>query len=49
MTHYICRGECGGISDHPKKCEDEKCSLYGKDLVECNCTDNRHRDKKEEE
>lgn len=47
MKHYVCKGECGGVSNDPKKCEDESCSMFEKDLEECNCTDGRHNDKKE--
>ena len=46
MKHYICSGECGGVSEEPKKCGDETCSRYEKDLEECSCTDGKH-DKKE--
>lgn len=45
--HYVCKGECGGESDYSKKCGTKECSLYQRDLVECDCTDGKHH--KEEE
>lgn len=41
MTHYTCP-ECGGESDHPKKCEDPDCVRNGQDLISCECTDGEH-------
>lgn len=42
MTHYVCTGGCGGVSEKPGSCQTESCSLYGKPLVECNCADGQH-------
>ena len=39
MKHYICEGECHGVSDEPGTCQDENCSLHGEELVECDCGD----------
>lgn len=48
MKHYVCKGDCGGVSDEKKKCSAEGCSLYGVELEECDCTDGNHHDKKDE-
>jgi len=37
MTKYICKGDCGGMSDVPGVCEKEGCSYFGQQLVECDC------------
>lgn len=47
MKHYVCKGECGGVSEEKKKCSADGCSMYGQELEECNCIDGRHHDKKE--
>ena len=44
MTHYVCTGECGGVSDTPKSCDDKACSMHDKPLVECHCTDGKHKE-----
>jgi hypothetical protein len=44
MTHYVCTGGCGGVSDTPGTCQAESCSLYGEPLKECNCTDGQHEE-----
>ena len=46
MPHYVCTGECGGVSDTPKNCGDETCSMHGHPLVKCNCTDGQHAEVK---
>lgn len=47
MTHYICKGECKGVSEKPVSCGDESCSLHNHPLVECDCTDGEHKEAKE--
>lgn len=42
-NHYVCTGTCGGVSDHPKNCEDESCPMHGQPLVACDCTDGQHQ------
>ncbi len=42
MKHYICTGECGGVSDTPGTCQAGECSLQGQPLVECTCRDGKH-------
>lgn len=37
MSHYVCNGECGGVSDTPGVCQAETCSLHNQPLSECNC------------
>ena len=40
-VHYVCL-VCKGVSDTPHECRTEGCSLHGKPLAECNCTDGEH-------
>ncbi len=42
QKHYICLGECKGVSEKPGKCNDKKCSMHMKELVECNCSNEEH-------
>ena len=42
MKHYVCTGECGGVSDIPGVCGITTCSNFDHDLMECNCTDGKH-------
>lgn len=42
MPHYICTGECEGISQKPGVCQTEGCSMKGKPLESCECTDGTH-------
>ncbi|OGD32615.1 hypothetical protein A3C91_01995 [Candidatus Azambacteria bacterium RIFCSPHIGHO2_02_FULL_52_12] len=42
MTHYICTGGCGGVSDKPGVCQDENCPKHGMPLDQCGCTDGSH-------
>lgn len=44
MTHYVCTGGCGGVSDKPGVCQAKTCPLHQHQLVECNCTDNKHEE-----
>ena len=57
IMHYVCP-ECGGVADHKKVCETSGCSREGHEMMECDCTDNKHegvleaannKEKKEEE
>ena len=47
MTHYVCTGDCGGVSDEAKSCDAEDCSKYGEPLTECNCDDGKHNEEAE--
>ena len=42
MVHYICEGECKGVSDTPGTCQAQECSKHEEPLKECNCDDNQH-------
>ena len=42
MKHYVCKGECNGVSDKPGVCNSESCSKYKHPLVKCNCKDGEH-------
>ena len=44
MTHYICTGGCGGVSDRPGVCDIEDCSKNGQELMPCGCEDGNHKD-----
>ena len=39
MAHYICTGECGGVSEEPVVCQAENCTMHGEPLKECMCSD----------
>ncbi len=47
MTHYVCKGECKGVSEAPVSCGAESCSLHNHPLVECNCEDGSHKEEGE--
>ncbi len=42
MNHYVCTGECHGVSDVQKSCEALGCHKKGEPLVECKCEDGKH-------
>ena len=44
MTHYVCTGNCGGVSDHEKNCDTQSCSRFGQPLKECHCQDGKHEE-----
>ena len=47
MTHYICKGGCGGVSEEAGVCETDSCVNQYELLEECNCTDGKHGAKEE--
>jgi len=49
MAHYICTGECKGVSDTAKNCGDPACSKHNQPLQPCDCKDGRHEKKQEKE
>ncbi|MBI2552771.1 hypothetical protein HYW17_05735 [Candidatus Uhrbacteria bacterium] len=49
MSHFICTGGCGGVSEMPGMCKAEECPFYAEELTECNCEDGEHRRGGEEE
>ncbi len=43
MSHYVCTGGCGGVSDDPQgTCQAGECPDHGQPLKECNCVDSNH-------
>jgi hypothetical protein len=47
--HYVCTGDCGGISPTPKVCEDATCSKSGEPMIPCSCDDGLHEITREKE
>lgn len=48
MKHYICTGECAGVSEKPGVCQSQTCSKHGVPLSECECEDGKHGKKDEQ-
>lgn len=42
MTHYICTGGCGQVSDLPATCNEKACMKYHQPMTVCHCQDNKH-------
>ena len=42
MSHYICTGECDGVSDTPGTCQDGTCGKHQQSLQGCDCSDKKH-------
>jgi len=42
MTHYVCKGTCGGVNDAPNVCHMEDCPKNGEPMEPCDCTDGMH-------
>ena len=42
MTHYACRGSCGGTLEQIGVCETNECSAQWEMMEECGCTDGKH-------
>lgn len=40
--HYVCDGNCGGVSDVPGVCQTPSCPRYDQPLRECECEDGKH-------
>ncbi len=40
--HYICLGDCGGVSENSGVCQAVDCENFNQELVECSCTDGEH-------
>lgn len=49
MTHYVCTGDCKGVSNELGICETESCPRYHEPFVPCNCLDGTHEELVEEE
>ncbi|MBX4204570.1 MAG: hypothetical protein KW788_00070 [Candidatus Doudnabacteria bacterium] len=41
MPHYVCPS-CGSMSEGPQACETGACPMIGREMLECNCTDEQH-------
>lgn len=42
MTHYICKGGCGGTLPDIGICETDECANQYEMMEECDCTDGSH-------
>lgn len=42
MTHYICKGGCGGVLEEMGICETDGCANQWEMMEECDCTDGKH-------
>lgn len=42
QKHYVCLGECGGVSENPGVCQSTHCSKHDHELVGCTCHDGLH-------
>lgn len=42
LKHYICSGNCKGISQNPGICQSQNCDKYNQELSECLCGDGLH-------
>ncbi len=42
MTHYICKGGCGGVLPEVGICETDGCANQWEMMEECDCTDGKH-------
>ncbi|HLC19863.1 MAG TPA: hypothetical protein VJK72_03015 [Candidatus Nanoarchaeia archaeon] len=40
--HYICEGDCGGVSNKKKNCGAEDCTCFDEPLTACSCSDGKH-------
>ncbi len=43
MQHYVCTGECGGVSREPGTCQADTCSKHNQPLVQCDCNGEEHK------
>lgn len=45
MTHYVCTGGCGGVSENSAAtCQMKNCPKHGQPLTQCGCEDGEHGD-----
>ncbi len=42
MTHYVCKGGCGGMLPEIGVCEGEGCANQWEMMEECECADGKH-------
>ena len=45
--HFICTGECHGVSPVSGTCQTESCSEFAEPLQSCHCDEPEHMDKVE--
>lgn len=44
--HYVCTGDCGGMSGQPGVCQAETCAKKGQPLTPCTCENGAHAEAK---
>ena len=44
MTHYVCTGGCGGMSETPSTCDTTSCVKYHQPMTVCHCADGAHQE-----
>lgn len=49
MSHYVCSGDCRGVSEIPGVCQSADCLRHGQSLEECSCADSKHGWESEED
>lgn len=42
MSHFVCKGGCGGVSEIEGFCETDGCSNQWQSLENCDCQDGKH-------
>jgi len=47
--HFVCLGECEGVSETPGTCQAVECENFNHDLVTCDCEDGMHNKVKSED
>ena len=43
-VHYVCLGDCQGVSKYIGVCQTPDCMEYDHDFVQCDCKDGKHKD-----
>lgn len=42
MTHFVCKGGCGGMKEEMGMCEADGCKNQWEMMEECDCSDGKH-------
>lgn len=42
ITHFVCKGGCGGVSPDAGSCQVATCPKFNQPLEPCGCTDGAH-------
>ncbi|OGY91671.1 MAG: hypothetical protein A3H70_01370 [Candidatus Komeilibacteria bacterium RIFCSPLOWO2_02_FULL_48_11] len=42
VTHFVCKGGCGGVSPDADLCQAPTCSKFNAPFDPCGCTDGLH-------